>query len=112
MNYTVVIETWLGAKSLIEGEVPLDLTKVAAQVVGMVARLKDARKERQEHLQNALDVVSNEAIDLDDLKRKIAASKTTWLVADLVDSLASHYGVPPTPTAFTNISTVGSKIYF
>jgi len=110
MNYTVVIETWLGAKSLIEGEVPLDLTKVAAQVGGMVARLKDARKERQEHLQNALDVVSNEAIDLDDLKRKIAASKTTWLVADLVDSLASHYGVPPTPTEFTIIATEGSHI--
>jgi len=90
--------------------VSLDLTKVASQVGGMVARLKDAREERQKHLQNALDVVGDEAIDLDALKRKIAASKTTWLVADLVDTLASHYGAPPTPAEFTIIATDGSHI--
>jgi hypothetical protein len=90
--------------------VSLDLTKVASQVGGMVARLKDAREERQKHLQNALDVVGNEAIDLDALKRKIAASKTTWLVANLVDTLASHYGAPPAPTEFTVIATDGSHI--
>ena len=88
----------------------LDLTKVASQVGGMVARLKDAREERQKHLQNALDVVGDEAIDLDALKRKIADSKTTWLVADLVDGLASHYGAPPTPAEFTIIATDGSHI--
>ena len=88
----------------------LDLTKVASQVGGMVARLKDAREERQKHLQNALDVVGDEAIDLDALKRKIAASKTTWLVANLVDGLASHYGAPPTPAEFTIIATDGSHI--
>lgn len=88
----------------------LDLTKIASQVGGMVARLKDAREERQKHLQNALDVVGDEAIDLDALKRKIAASKTTWLVADLVDTLASHYGAPPTPAEFTVIATDGSHI--
>jgi len=90
--------------------VSLDLSKVVNQVGGMVARLKDAREERQKHLQNALDVVGDEAIDLDALKRKIAASKTTWLVADLVDGLASHYGASPTPTEFTVIATDGSHI--
>ncbi len=75
----------------------LDLSKVVNQVGGMVARLKDAREERQKHLQSALDVVGGEAIDLDALKKKIAASKTTWLVADLVDGLASHYGAPLAP---------------
>ena len=88
----------------------LDLTKVAAQVGNMVARLKDGREERQKRLQYALDIVGNEAIDLDDLKKKIAASKTTWLVADLVDRLAGHYGAPSTPAEFTVIATDGSHI--
>jgi len=90
--------------------VSLDLSKVAAQVGSMVARLKDAREERQKRLQYALDVVANEAIDLEGLKKKIAASKTTWLVADLVDRLASHYGAPPTPTEFAVMATDGSHI--
>jgi len=90
--------------------VSLDLSKVVAQVSGMVARLKDTRQERQERLQKALAVAGNEAIDLGELKKKIAASRTTWLVANLVDGLASHYGAPPTPTDFSIIATDGSHI--
>jgi hypothetical protein len=90
--------------------VSLDLTKVAAQVTGMISRLKDARKERQQRLQFALDTLSNQAIDLDDLKRKIAASKTTWLVADLVDGLDRRYQAPPTPNEYTVMATDGSHI--
>jgi hypothetical protein len=111
MNYTG------GGKDLAEcsnllgaGEVSLDLTKIASQVGGMVAKLKDASKERQKRLRHALAVVSNETIDLDKLKEKIAASKTTWLVADLVDRLSSHYGAPPIPDEFTIIATDGSHI--
>ena len=88
----------------------LDLTKVAEQVGSMVARLKDAREEREKRLQYALDIAGDEAVNLDDLKKKIAASRTTWLVAGLVDRLASHYGAPPTPPEFTVIATDGSNI--
>jgi DNA-binding FrmR family transcriptional regulator len=76
----------------------------------MISRLKDAREERQEHLQFALDTLSNRAIDLDDLKRKIAASRTTWLVADLVEGLDRRYQAPPTPAEFTVMATDGSHI--
>jgi len=88
----------------------LDLSKVISQVGSMVARLKDTREERQKHLQRALDTLGDEAIDLDDLKRKIAASKTTWLVAGLAEGLASHYAAPPTPTEFTVMASDGSHI--
>jgi len=90
--------------------VSLDLTKVAAQVGGMVARLKAASKERQEHLQSALDALHNKATDLDALQRKIACGRTTWLVAGLVDGLAQHYEPPPHPTEFTVVATDGSHI--
>ena len=88
----------------------LDLTKVASQVEGMVARLKAGSDERRKHLQNALSVLHERDDDLENLKRKIAASKTTWLVAGLVDGLARHYEAPPIPAEFTVIATDGSHI--
>jgi hypothetical protein len=90
--------------------VSLDLGKIAAQVTSMVARLKDGREERQRRLDYALEVAGDEAIDLEELKRKIAASRTTWLVADLVDRLASRYGAPPAPFDFSVLAADGSHI--
>jgi hypothetical protein len=88
----------------------LDLTKIAAQVIAMISRLKDDREERQKRLQFALSTLSSQAINLDDLKRKIAASKTTWLVADLVEGLDQRYQAPATPTDFTVMGSDGSHI--
>ena len=87
----------------------LDLIKVVAQVGDMVARLKAGSKERQEHLQFALDTL-HKATDLDYLQKKIASSKTTWLVAGLVDGLSQHYKPPLLPPEFTVIATDGSHI--
>jgi hypothetical protein len=76
----------------------------------MVARLKAGGEERQKRLQYALDVLSNKATELDSLKKKIASSKTTWLVAGLVDGLNHHYKPPPLPSDYTVIATDGSHI--
>jgi len=88
----------------------LDLTKVASQIEGMVARLKAGLEERREHLRNALSVLYDHDDDLENLKRKIASSKTTWLVAGLVDGLSQHYEAPPIPPEFTVMATDGSHI--
>ena len=88
----------------------LDLTRVAAQVGEMLSRLKAGLNERQEHLQYALATLSVQADDIDNLKRKIAFSQTTWLVADLVDGLDRHYKASPLPAEFTVIATDGSHI--
>ncbi len=88
----------------------LDLTKVVSQVGGMVARLKAGVGERQKRLQKALEVLRNQTSNLDYLARKIASSKTTWLVAGLVDGLDQHYEALPIPTEFTIIATDGSHI--
>jgi len=76
----------------------------------MVASLKAGTNERQKRLNYALDVLHNRAGDLDYLKRKISSSKTTWLVADLVDGLDQHYKVPPNPEEFTVLAADGSNI--
>jgi GNAT superfamily N-acetyltransferase len=88
----------------------LDLTKVAAQVGSMVARLKASGEERRKRLQTALDTLNDKSIDLEGLKKKIDASQTTWLVAGLVDGLGPRYKAPPLPPEFSVIATDGSHI--
>jgi len=90
--------------------VSLDITKVAAQVSGMIARLRDGSAQRQQRLQCALDTLGNQSADFEALQRKIAAARTTWLVAELVEGLDGHYAAPPAPAEFTVMATDGSHI--
>ena len=87
---------------------PLDLSQVAAQIEGLAAKLKSEEKERGERLERALELLH--AADVASLKRKVASSKTSWLVAGLVDGLAQHYEAPPCPSEFTVLATDGSHI--
>jgi hypothetical protein len=88
----------------------LDLTKIAAQVGAMIAGLKDTRAERERRFRFAMETLGNPAIDLDALKKKIKAGKTTWLVAELTEGLSRRYTLPPNPTDFTVMATDGSHI--
>jgi hypothetical protein len=88
----------------------LDLTAVAAQVIKMIAGLKDRRAEETKRLQYALETLNSPAIDLAELKQKIKAAKTTWLVAEIVEGLNQHYPPPPLPPDFTVIAADGSHI--
>jgi hypothetical protein len=90
--------------------VSLDLNSVAAQVIKMISGLKHRRAEDAKHLQYALETLNNPAIDLEDLKKKTKAAKTTWLVAEIVEGLNQHYPPPPLPPDFTVIATDGSHI--
>jgi len=90
--------------------VSLDFTKVASQVRDMVVKMVAGSVERQEHLRHALDTLYEKATDIDSLRRKIASSKTTWLVAGLVDGLCQHYSSPALPEEFIVIATDGSHI--
>ncbi len=90
----------------------LDLTRVAAQVGSMVARLKAGGEERQKRLQQALSILQDKSLDLEKLKRKIESSKgkTTWLVAGLAEGLDQRYKPPPFPQEFSVLATDGSHI--
>ncbi len=88
----------------------LDLTKVAGQVFAMIAGLKENRAAQEKRLRFALETLGNEAIDLDELKKKIKAGKTTWLVADIVEGLNKRYRLPSAPTDFTVLAADGSHI--
>ncbi len=88
----------------------LDLTAVAAQVVKMITALKGRRAEEAKRLQYALETLNSPAIDLEDLKKKIKAGKTTWLVAEITEGLNQRYTLPPLPPDFTVIAADGSHI--
>ncbi|MFC1900685.1 DNA double-strand break repair nuclease NurA [Chloroflexota bacterium] len=88
----------------------LDLYRVASQVGEMLSRLKAELSGRQERIKYALETVHSQSEDIESLKNKISSSKTTWLVADLVDGLDSHYSVQPIPSNFTVIAVDGSHI--
>ncbi|MDD5039275.1 MAG: DNA double-strand break repair nuclease NurA [Dehalococcoidales bacterium] len=88
----------------------LDLTKVVAQVGGMVAGLKAGGQTRREHLISALSVLHDKSLDIDYLRKKIISSKTTWLVAGLVNGLDRSYKALPVPNEFNVIATDGSNI--
>jgi hypothetical protein len=90
--------------------VSLDLTRVASQVISMISGLRDKRAEQEKHLRFALDTLENPGIDLDALKRKIKAGKTTWLVADIVEGLNKRYPAPVIPADFTVMAADGSHI--
>jgi len=87
----------------------LDLSKIVSQVTAMVARLRAEGRERQERLEHALAVL-NRQDDIERLREKIDASRTTWLVAGLVDGLGQCYPAPPVLADFTIIASDGSHI--
>jgi hypothetical protein len=88
--------------------VSLDLNKVAAQVTGMVARLSAESQMHREHLQHVLETLGN--VDLASLQKKVDASRTTWLVAGLVEDPLRRF--PPTgpPGEFAVAASDGSHI--
>ncbi|MDD5288061.1 MAG: DNA double-strand break repair nuclease NurA [Dehalococcoidales bacterium] len=88
----------------------LDLSKIIDQITGMVASLKFHRNERLEQLHHALDVLHSQSNNLEELAKKIEASKTTWLVARLVEPIDCHYQPQLAPEEFTVIATDGSHI--
>jgi hypothetical protein len=88
----------------------LDLTTVATQVIAMISGFKGQRAEDAKRLQLALETLNSPPFDLEDLKKKIKAAKTTWLVAEIVAGLNQHYPPPPLPPDFTVIAADGSHI--
>lgn len=88
----------------------LDITIIASQVSRMVDWLKERGPQKQRQLANALSELNKENRDIDALKKKINASKTSWLVAELVEGLNNRHDAPPAPKDFAVLATDGSQV--
>jgi hypothetical protein len=89
---------------------PLELAQVASQIENLVARLRAEGEEREQRLQQAVDLLCARAEEYGALNRKIAASKTTWLIAGLTESPHRVYPAPPCPEEFSVLAVDGSHI--
>lgn len=88
----------------------LDLNKVGGQVVEMVQQLKANVVNRQSQIARCLEIMHQYSQTLSLLQDKIDHSKTTWLVAGIIDGLDTRYKTFSLPFDFFVIATDGSHI--
>ncbi|MDD5127955.1 MAG: DNA double-strand break repair nuclease NurA [Dehalococcoidales bacterium] len=88
----------------------LDLSRVINQVTGMVSRFRESAADRRQRFQHASETLHQHASAYEELGRKIAGSKTTYLVAEPVEPLDKRYSPPSTPSDYSVIATDGSQI--
>jgi hypothetical protein len=88
----------------------LDLSKLVGQIVDLATSLKSKAGERQTKLEFAMKTLRSSAADLDTLKRKVEASKTTWLVPGLKEDIDSGKEAPNCPADFLVLASDGSHI--
>ena len=88
----------------------LDLSKIVNQITDMAAGLSLHRDERYEQLQHTVDVLHSQSNNLEQLEKKIEASKLTWLVAHLVEPIDRRCPPPAASKEYTVIATDGSHI--
>jgi hypothetical protein len=88
----------------------LDLDRIASQVEQMTSHIDAGDAERQKHLAKAMSVLCDSSLNLDELKNKIAAGKTSWMPAEPVENLSNKYTPGQPPENFTVVATDGSQI--
>ena len=88
----------------------LDLSKLIGQIADLAASLKLKEGERQAKLEFALKTLKSSAADINGLKQKVEASKSTWLVAGLKESIDLGQTAPGCPDDFMVLASDGSHI--
>ncbi len=88
----------------------LDLVQIAGQIQGMAENLKVKEEERRDKLRFALGILHSIATEFDQLKHRIEAGKTTWLVAGLKEKLDLRRPTIPCPEDFIVLASDGSHI--
>jgi len=87
---------------------PLEFSKVAAQIENMVAKAGQEGEERRGHLRRAVKLFAE--VDAGIFTSKIASCNTPWPVAGLTNGFNKQYDPSPCPGEFTVIATDGSHI--
>ncbi len=88
----------------------LDLSRIAPQVDAIINRLRAGSGEREAQLAKALGLIKIAGTDFENLKRKVLKSRTTWLIAGLVEPPGGRITAPEAPSEFTVLATDGSQI--
>jgi GNAT superfamily N-acetyltransferase len=89
---------------------PPDMTLDLARITRQIATMAAAAPWRDHGAGFDLALRQLTAADPAALKIRIANARTSWLVADLHDSLAACFPCPPLPRAWSVLATDGSSI--
>ncbi len=87
---------------------PIEFSRLAAQVNDMVAQAVVEDGERRARLELAVRTFAD--ADADVLSKKITDSKTPWVVAGIASGFNRQYEPQPCPQEFTVLATDGSNI--
>jgi hypothetical protein len=89
----------------------LDISQISGQISEMVSKIKTGNRERGEHLKAAMTKLNDPDINLEMLKRKIAAARTpNWSPAGIVEGFSQRYAPPAAPLEYSVLATDGSNI--
>ncbi len=88
----------------------LDLNEAAAQIDAMAGNLKLEESDWRACLDRALGTLREQSAGIEALRKRIAESRTTWLIAGVTEGLAGSHEPPPCPPGFTIVATDGSHI--
>ncbi len=88
----------------------LDLEKLAPRMHQLVEDRAQQLQRVGEHAGEAHSRLRQAAGAWDDLQRRVARSRTSWLVADLLSDPSATFCAPPCPAAYAVVATDGSQI--
>ena len=88
----------------------LNLAKVNQQISRMAVEQQLVADDMLKRLDTALGQLALESGRLPAFMRKLQASKTSWLLAGVHESLEKTYPLPPRPLAITVVASDGSQI--
>ena len=88
----------------------LDFVEVNQQIAAMAAESRLAADDMAGRLALAVERLRLESGAWQAFVDKIAASRTSWLVADIREPLDRAYGLPPRPDTVTVVAADGSQI--
>ncbi|MDE0208216.1 MAG: hypothetical protein OXP66_19550, partial [Candidatus Tectomicrobia bacterium] len=88
----------------------LDFVEVNQQIAAMAAESRLAADDMAGRLALAVERLRLESGGWQAFVDKIAASRTSWLVADIREPLDRTYGLPPRPQTVTVVAADGSQI--
>jgi hypothetical protein len=88
----------------------LDLARVAVQVEEMAEGLAAERRDRAARLDRAVHTLHAQSGHPDTLRKRVEASRTSWLVAGIGDDPAMRQSALPLPQDFAVLASDGSHI--
>ena len=91
-------------------KVALDLHQVVLQIESLVSRLRAGRQEWVRRLALARETLESASADIPLLQRRIAAARTTWLVAGVEEGLRGAFPPPAIPPSFAVVAADGSHM--